>query len=67
MRNFEEKKQRIVTIPLDCYEELVVTEGKYEQVIIFLQEITRGRYIDRRDVCLLLNMLGEESFTEEEE
>ena len=67
MRNFEEKKQRIVSIPLDCYEELVVTEEKYNQVIIFLQEITRGRYADRGDVCLLLNMLGEESFMGENE
>lgn len=67
MRNFEEKKQQMVSIPLDCYEELAVTEGKYEQVITYLQEITRGRYMDRRDICLILAMLGEESFEEEDD
>ena len=67
MRNFEENKQRIVSIPLDCYEDLVISEEKYNQVIVFLQEITRGRYIDRQDVCLLLSMLGEESFEEKDE
>lgn len=68
MRNFEEKKQQQnVSVPLDCYEDLAVSEEKYNQVIIFLQEITRGRYIDRQDVCLLLSMLGEESFEEKDE
>lgn len=66
MRNFDRKGQT-VCIPIDCYEELVVTEQKYNQVIYLLQEVTRGKYMSDSDFRVLLNMLGEESFTEEEE
>ena len=67
MRKFNREKDN-VEISFLRYEELLLTEQKYEQAIRSMQELGRsGDYVNPKYIRMSLDMLGEDVFLPEKE
>ena len=67
MRKFNREKDN-VEISFLRYEELLLTEQKYEQAIRSMQELGRSSdYVNPKYIRMSLDMLGEDVFLPEKE
>lgn len=67
MRKFNREKDN-VEISFLRYEELLLTEQKYEQAIRSMQELGRNSdYVNPKYIRMSLDMLGEDVFLPEKE